>query len=95
MQKTVEFKIRVPETDRWEDTPVYTSKALSGSTEEIAKDAEEIAEGIAFSKHSEVRWNYAGQSQGHYVNEIFPDKEICTDRILLLPAPEEVEVLVQ
>jgi hypothetical protein len=21
MQKTVEFKIRVPETDRWEDTP--------------------------------------------------------------------------
>jgi len=95
MEKTVEFKIRVPHTDRWEDTPVYTEKILSGTATEIALEAQEIAEGIAFSKHSEVRWNYAGQSQGHYVNEIFPDKEICTDRILLLPAPEEVEVLVQ
>ena len=97
MQKTAEFKIRVPETDRWEDTPVYTSKALSGSTEEIAKDAKEIAEGIAFSKHSEVRWNYAEQSQGHYQDEIFPDEEIIVreERILLLPAPEEIGVVVQ
>ena len=97
MQKTVEFKIRVPETDRWEDTPVHTSKALSGSTEEIAKDAEEIAEGIAFSKHSDVRWNYAGQSQGHYQDEIFPDEELIVreERILLLPAPEKIEAIVQ
>ena len=97
MQKTVEFKIRVPETDRWEDTPVYTSKTLSGTAEEIAKDAKEIAEGIAFSKHSEVRWNYAGQRQGHYQDEIFPDEEIIVreERILLLPAPEEIGVVVQ
>jgi hypothetical protein len=97
MKKTVEFKIRVPEKDRWEETPVYTSKALSGTTEEIAKDAKEIAEGIAFSKHSEVRWNYAGQSQGHYVDEIFPDGEIIVreERILLLPAPKEIGVAVQ
>ena len=97
MQKTVEFKIRVPETDRWGETPVYTSKALSGTAEEIAVEAEEIAEGIAFSKHSEVRWNYEGQSQGHYQDEIFPDEEIIVreERILLLPAPKEVEVVVQ
>jgi len=79
------------------DTPVYIRKALSGTAEEIAKDAKEIAEGIAFSKHSEVRWNYAGQSQGHYQDEIFPDEEIIVreERILLLPAPKEVEVVVQ
>ena len=97
MQETVEFKIRVPKTDRWGDTPVYTSKVLSGTTEEIAAEAEEIAEGIAFSQHSEVRWNYEGQSQGHYQEEIFPDEELIVreERILLLPAPEEVEVVVQ
>jgi hypothetical protein len=97
MEKTVEFKTRVPETDRWEDTPVYTSKALSGTAEEISAEAEEIAEGIAFSKHSEVRWNYAEQRQGHYQDEIFPDEELIVreERILLLPAPEEVEVVVQ
>ncbi|MBT4311497.1 MAG: hypothetical protein HN736_09335, partial [Anaerolineae bacterium] len=43
MQKAVEFKIRQPQTDRWEETPVYISKALSGTAEEIAKDAREIA----------------------------------------------------
>jgi hypothetical protein len=97
MQKTVEFKIRQPQTDRWEETPVYISKALSGTAEEIAKDAKEIAEGIAFSKHSEVRWNYEGQSQGHYVDEIFPNEEIVLgeERILLLPAPKEIGVAVQ
>ena len=97
MQETVEFKIRVPEVDRWGDTPVYISKTLSGTTEEIAAEAEEIAEGIAFDKHSEVRWNYKGQSQGHYQDEIFSDEEIIVreERILLLPAPEEVEVAVQ
>jgi hypothetical protein len=97
MQKTVEFKTRVPETDRWEDIPVYTSKALSGTPEEIATKAEEIAEGIAFSRSSEVRWNYEGQSQGHYADEIFPDDEFIVreERILLLPAPEEIGTTVQ
>ena len=97
MEKTVEFKTRVPETDRWEETPVYISKTLSGTKVEIEEQAREIAEGIAFSKHSEVRWNYAGQSQGHYQDEIFPDEEIIVreERILLLPAPEEIGVVVQ
>ena len=97
MQKAVEFKIRVPKTDRWEEIPVYTSKALSGTAEEISVEAEEIAEGIAFSKHSEVRWNYEGQSQGHYQDEIFPDDEIIVreECILLLPLPKEIGVAVQ
>ncbi len=89
MEKTVQFKIPVPQTDRWEDTPVYTSKTLTGSSALIAAEAQEIAEGIAFSQSSEVRWNYEGDTQGHYVDEIFPDDELIVreERILLLPAP--------
>ena len=87
MEKTVEFKIRVPEVDRWEDTPVFKSIELSGTKEEIEINAIEIAEGIAFSQHSEVRWNYEGQLQGHYVDEIFPDGEriVIEEHIILLP----------
>lgn len=86
MEKTVEFKIRVPEADRWEDIPIYLSKVLSGTADEIALDAQEIAEGIAFSKKSDVRWNYEGSLQGHYVKEIFPDEDIfkCEEYIVLL-----------
>jgi hypothetical protein len=87
MEKTVEFKIRVPEVDRWEDTPVFKSIELSGTKEEIESNAIEIAEGIAFSQHSEVRWNYKDQLQGHYVDEIFPDGEriVIEEHIILLP----------
>ena len=97
MQKTVEFKIRIPQTDRWEETPVHITKTLSGTSVQIEAEAQEVAEGIAFSEKSEVRWNYEGQSLGHYVDEIFPDDEIIVrgEHILLLPAPEEVEVVVQ
>lgn len=82
MEKTVEFKIRVPQADRWEDTPVYRSKTLTGTKEEIEKQAEEIAEGIAFSQSSDVRWNYEGSTQGHYVDEIFPEKEMASTKSL-------------
>ncbi|RLD04236.1 MAG: hypothetical protein DRI32_06030 [Chloroflexi bacterium] len=87
MEKTVEFKIRVPEVDRWEDTPVFKSIEFSGTKEEIETNAVEIAEGIAFSQHSEVRWNYKGQLQGHCIDEIFPDGELILieERIILLP----------
>ncbi len=82
MEKTVEFKIRVPQADRWEDTPVYRSKTLSGSKEEIAQEAQEIAEGIAFSQSIDVRWNYEGSSQGHYVDEVFPEKQMVPTKNL-------------
>ena len=87
MKKTLEYKIRVPEVESWEETPVYTSVELSGTKEEIENDAVEIAEGIAISQHSKVRWNYAGQLQGHYVEEIFPDGaySIVEERIRLIP----------
>jgi hypothetical protein len=87
MEKTVEFKIRVPEADRWEDTPVFRAIKLSGTKEEIESNAVEIAEGIAFSQYSKVRWNYEGQLQGHYVDEIFPDEQhiIVEENIILLP----------
>ena len=82
MEKTVEFKVRVPQADRWEDTPVYHSKTLTGTNEEIAHEAQEIAEGIAFSQSSDVRWNYEGDTQGHYVDEIFPEKEMVSTKSL-------------
>ena len=93
MEKTVEFKIRVPQVDRWKDTPVYRSKTLSGTADEIGKQAQEIAEGIAFSQSSDVRWNYAGDTQGHYVDEIFPELPyvISDVRLLLPPGPDKAE----
>ena len=80
MEKTVEFKIRVPQADRWEDSPVYRSKTLNGSKEEIAQEAQEIAEGIAFSQSCDVRWNYEGSTQGHYVDEVFPEKPMASTK---------------
>ena len=93
MEKTVEFKIRVPQADRWEDTPVYLKKTLSGTKDEIAQEAQEIAEGIAFSQSSDVRWNYEGDTLGHYVDEIYPDLPyvISDVRLLLSPGPNKAE----
>ena len=90
MEKTIEFKIRVPDVKRWGDTPVYLSKPLSGTAAEIEQDAQEIAEGIAFSQHSEVRWNYRGEDWGRVVDEVFPDEKFVKreERILLLPDPD-------
>ena len=87
MFKRVEFKIRKPDISRWEDTPVFKSIELSGTKEEIETKAVEIAEGIAFSQKSKVRWHYKGQLQGRYVDEIFPDGEgiVIEERIILLP----------
>ena len=82
MEKTIEFKIRVPEVDRWEDTPVYKSKTLSGTAAQIEAEAQDIAEGIAFSQSSDVHWNYAGETQGHYVDEIFPEKQMASTKNL-------------
>jgi hypothetical protein len=70
----------VPQADRWEDTPVYRSKTLTGTKEEIAYEAQEIAEGIAFSQSSDVRWNYEGDTQGHYVDEIYPEKQMASTK---------------
>jgi hypothetical protein len=90
MEKTVEFKIRIPQADRWEDTPVYRSKTLTGTKEEIAQEAQEIAEGIGFSQSSDVRWNYEGSTQGHYVDEIYPEKQMAStkDFSSLMPGPK-------
>ena len=82
MEKTVEFKARVPQADRWEDTPIYRTKTLTGTAEEIEQQAHEIAEGIAFSQSSDVRWNYEGDTQGHYVDEIFPEKQMASTKNL-------------
>ena len=87
MFKIVEYKIRKPGISRWEETPVFKRKELSGSKDEIQVKAKEMVEGIAFSEKSAVRWNYEGLEQGHYVDEIFPDGQgiIVEERIALRP----------
>ena len=87
MFKTIEFKIRKAGISGWEDTPVFKTKELSGTKEEIEDQAQEIAEGMAFLQKSAVRWNYEGLEQGHYIEEIFADGEIYLreERIMLRP----------
>ncbi len=60
----VEFKIK-QEGVRWEDTPVYLASSFFtlGDITYFAKRISEIHQ-------AEVRWNFEGLSQGHYVNEI-------------------------
>jgi len=86
MFKIVEYKIRKPDITRWEDTPIFKRKKLFGTKEKIKAEANEIAEGMAFLQKSEVRWNYQGLKQGHYIAEIFADEEIQIreERIALL-----------
>jgi hypothetical protein len=58
----VEFRIK-QEGIKWEDTPVdFTSSFFSRSgIDYFAKQTSKIHQ-------AEVRWNFEGLSQGHYVN---------------------------
>ena len=60
--ETVEFRIK-QEGVRWEDTPVYL--ALSFFT---LGDITYFAKRLSKHFNTEVRWNFEGVSQGHYVN---------------------------
>ena len=63
-----EFKIRIPLT-KWEDTPVIACFACDNgglyqvATEQAIDKAIEIADAV----EREVRWNFQGSPQGHYV----------------------------
>ena len=60
----VEFRIK-QENVKWEDTPVYVVRAFYSR-----KDILDFAIDLVKIFQAEVRWNFEGLSQGHYVNEV-------------------------
>jgi hypothetical protein len=60
-----QFKVETPGV-KWEDTPVDDEKACSSSEE-----ANEHALRIANKRQREVRWNWTGTTQGHYIGGIW------------------------
>ena len=61
MRKLAEFKVRIPNT-KWENTPVVARLACDGT-----EGANERARRIAAAVEREVRWNWEGTVQGHYI----------------------------
>ena len=62
METTIEFKVK-QENTKWEDTPVNRTQEIHNAYE-IVKYAERLSKVF----HTEIRWNYEGLSQGHYVD---------------------------
>ena len=58
---TVEYKIREPNKS-WEDSKVIMTENMINTHE-----ANEFALLLAMQHNSEVRWNWAWSSQGHYI----------------------------
>jgi hypothetical protein len=76
----IEFKVRSSNeyfrNAKWEDTAVHFTLvhgvgSVCDNYDEERKIAQAVAKLLAETKGEEVRWNYRGSSQGHYV---FPDK---------------------
>lgn len=66
-----EFRIRIPDTS-WEDTPaisMLTTKSMSKGSCRI--QAHDHAKAIASLVKREVRWNWQGSPQGHYVGSVY------------------------
>ncbi len=62
MKKRVEFKVK-QEGLRWEDTPVYLANTFFDHS-----GIDYFANRISEIHQAEVRWNFEGSFQGHYVN---------------------------
>lgn len=72
----VEFKVRSDnihfKNAKWEDTPLHFTLvhgvgSVCDNYDEEWKIAEAFAKALAEAKGTEVRWNYRGSPQGHYV----------------------------
>lgn len=63
----IEFKIY--QGDRWEDTPVFMTvdERVMYPTSSQGWLAHTIAKWLAEEAETEVRWNWGGSPQGHYV----------------------------
>lgn len=63
MSEKIEFKVQRDPYIPWEELPVlFTGKA------ESIDEADGFAYGMSVICGQEVRWNYTGSAQGHYVN---------------------------
>jgi hypothetical protein len=59
----IEFKIK-DDDKNWEDTPVYITVEI-----DERKNVDDFAQRLSRMFEKEVRWNFEGLSQGHYVEE--------------------------
>ena len=62
MYTTIEFKVK-QENAKWEDTSVNRT-AIIHNVDEINEYAARLSKVFK----TEIRWNYKGFSQGHYIN---------------------------
>ena len=62
METTIEFKVK-QEGVKWEDTPINRIQTIH-NPDEINKYAERLSKVF----ETEIRWNYKGISQGHYID---------------------------
>ncbi len=60
----VEFRIK-QENVKWEDTPIYVVRSFYNR-----KAIFDFAANLVEIFQAEVRWNFEGLSQGHYVNDV-------------------------
>ena len=95
-----EIKIHCTCCNGWEDTPVF----LTGDECVFSYDASEqfnlvmfIAQYLADLFHEEVRWNWKGNGQGHYVEPHLPQAEqpedpcqLCLGCEILRDCPAEI-----
>ena len=64
---TAEFRIAVQMTD-WNDTPVICEKLFTEDNDDTLDKAADLhAARIVNIVGREVRWNWRGSSQGHYI----------------------------
>ena len=68
MHTKVEYKVK-RELGPWEDIPVHVTMIVAGSRlSRQTRQANVIGESLAVGENAiEVRWNFKGSSQGHYV----------------------------
>ena len=59
----VEFKIQQDPWTPWEEIPVRMTTVI-----ETPKEANDFAWAMSTVLEQEVRWNYVGSHQGHYIN---------------------------
>ena len=59
----VEFKCKRGKNINWEDMPIFVTRGFDNR-----QGIEAYAETLSQALDTEVRWNYKGYFQGHYVN---------------------------
>ncbi|WP_410988581.1 hypothetical protein [Bacillus cereus] len=55
----------------WKDTPVQLMDIYSETHEQVKENAYTVAKGISELEQNEVRYNFVGSEQGHYVGSMY------------------------